>query len=104
MCRPSFLFFSLPQRTPLHCARDAEVSLALLREGADVNAVDRFRRTPLHVATDENKVRVLVARGANVNARDFQGHTPLDAASGVERAQVGRVFALWIRKRTHTSA
>ena len=44
----------------------------LLREGADVNARDRFGNTPLHEAVrreNPDVVFVLIHSGANVNAR-----------------------------------
>ena len=60
-----------------------EETLALIRNGADLNAPDRDRLTPLHWAAALGRpeaVRALIQAGADVNARDQGGGTPLDYA------------------------
>lgn len=56
--------------TPLHVAaafgNNSAVVIALLRHGADVNAVDNLHRTPLHRAINHAKmVRELLSAGAD---------------------------------------
>ena len=52
----------------------------LLREGADIAAVDTELRTPLHAACQQGHVDVatlLLGEGAPVDVRDRHGNTPL---------------------------
>jgi uncharacterized protein len=70
-------------RTPLHYAalegRFDRVQ-SLLRDGADVAAVDQQGFTPLHFACQQYRldiVDVLLGAGAPVNAVDAWGNTPL---------------------------
>ncbi|GAA4605333.1 hypothetical protein GCM10023107_71630 [Actinoplanes octamycinicus] len=65
--------------TPLHCARDGEITAVLLRHGASVDARDRQGRTPLHDA-GAAKARVLLSAGADPGSRDHHGQTPLHRA------------------------
>jgi ankyrin repeat protein len=50
----------------------------LIQRGADVNAVDDFGNTPLHVCRDLNAAKLLVKNGANLEALNKQGLNPLD--------------------------
>lgn len=71
---------------PLHSAVAAQrldISEALLRRGADVNAVQADDFTPLHEAAQNGQVamiELLLAHGANLTARKSDGQTPLDVA------------------------
>jgi len=60
--------------TPLHGAAQrglADVALALIRRGADVDARRPDRRdSPLHFAADAEVARVLIEHGADIEARD----------------------------------
>ena len=52
---------------------------ALIRAGADLEAVGRKRRRPLHIAARKGHVdcvAALVAAGADVDARDSSARTP----------------------------
>jgi len=59
---------------------------ALIRAGADVNAVDNRKETVLrHAITQYNNshlkiIRLLLESGANVHAKDSEGRTALDVA------------------------
>ena len=68
-------------KTPLHNALwSLERTKVLIRNGADVNAVDAEKRTPLHCAACKGYVdiaKVLIRNGANVNAVDGDLNTPL---------------------------
>lgn len=69
--------------TPIHVAAfcgNMEVAALLIREGANVNAIDDHRFTPLHNAAAEGHVEVvslLVSNGGSINARSEDGATPL---------------------------
>ncbi|XP_077297906.1 uncharacterized protein LOC143919454 [Arctopsyche grandis] len=71
-------------RTPLHWAvltnELEEISKLLIRNGADLNAADKFDCTPLHYAVEKSKynlTKMLIQRGAEINARDKLGRTAL---------------------------
>lgn len=71
--------------TPLHNAAwkaDEDVIMALLRNGAHVNATNNLGSTPLHLAAttgDRESVLALLTNGANPNARNNEGLTPLQS-------------------------
>ena len=64
-----------------------EIVELLLREGADVNAIQKVGGgTPLHLAAlggNFKVVELLIARGADVNAKNNEGSTPLHYAAEV---------------------
>ena len=71
--------------TPLHEAAgtaDEDVIMALLRNGAHVNATNNLGNTPLHAAAtngDRESILALLTNGANPNARNIEGLTPLQS-------------------------
>ena len=71
------------RQTPLHiAAEDGETNevTRLLKEGALMDAQDRWKRTPLHLAAESGHVGIvkeLLAAGANPNAVTKPGETPL---------------------------
>ena len=70
--------------TPLHCAKEEEVTRLLLEQGADANALEYRNRTPLHIVSEKGNVgaaRVLLEHGVDANARDVNNATPLHLAS-----------------------
>ena len=73
--------------TPLHAAvagGHVDVSLFLIRRGADVNAVDAGKHTPLHIAAEGGYlpvVEALLAQGADPHAVDAEDKTPLSRAA-----------------------
>jgi ankyrin repeat protein len=82
--------------TPLHlAARDnmAEVALAILRHGADINARDVHGNTPMMLALLQNKdglmVQYLLRNGADATTRNDLGASVFHAASfGGQNASV----------------
>ena len=61
-----------------------ETALALLEDGADVDAADNFGMTPLHGAAmigDVDVARVLLDKGADVNRQTLAGYTALHIAA-----------------------
>lgn len=76
--------------TPLHLARNAHQTKALLAAGADpnTNARDAEGVTPLHYAHDPEQIKALLAANADVNARDKRGETPLHRAYAAEQTRL----------------
>ena len=64
---------------------DEQITLLLIKNGADVNAGDLGDMTPLHFAVlngDVQIAEILIDNGANLDATDFEGNTPLHHAQG----------------------
>lgn len=79
--------------TPLHIVAawgDAEAVDALVRAGADVNAVGDRGRTPLFCTDRVEVANLLVAAGADVSHRDDQGMTIKELANVLERSDIER--------------
>lgn len=58
-------------------------ALALIKAGADVNAVGNFGYTPLHVSAfgnDSESIQMLLNAGANPRLKCAVGKTPLETA------------------------
>lgn len=73
------------QRTPLHYAAESEHNFEslciLLKNGANVNAIDLYGKTPLHSGVLREKIAFkLLEYGANFNIQDHQGWSPLHRA------------------------
>lgn len=52
-----------------------------IKNGGNVNVVNKFGMTPLHVAVQEIQpkiIRMLIENGAGINFRDLRRRTPLD--------------------------
>ena len=65
--------------------------MALIREGAEVNAKDQNHETPLHLSAmlgHTETCLVLIREGAEVNAKNVWGDTPLDDAKKHGKADV----------------
>lgn len=74
---------------------DVNEAAALLKQGAQVNAIDGTGMTPLHLATGEGHeavVRLLLERGASVNVAADGGWTPLHRAAQENREAVARLL------------
>ena len=67
--------------TPLHLAVEydqKEVVSQLIREGADVDAINDAENAPIHLAAGSKKITaMLIAAGANVNLEDENGRPAL---------------------------
>lgn len=88
-----------PGDTPLHVAvgsnADVSVLAALVRLGADVNAVNDYGETPLYVASgaeDEDAVRFLIKGGADVKRGDPDSSTPVEAAIRMDNHELARLL------------
>lgn len=68
-------------QTPLLVSLAAQTSLEvpsiLIKNGSNINAVDKEGNTVLHYACDASLVQILVESGGQVNAVNKRGHTPL---------------------------
>ena len=67
----------------------------LVKQGADVHAVDAQKRTPLVCAAMNGQIdvaRVLLGEGADVNARDSSSATPLHAAVINDHVEITKLF------------
>lgn len=87
------------ERTPLHEAAirgDIAEVRRLLREGAEIDALDGMRRTPLWLAAQYHgeTALVLLDAGAQWDLEDREGVTPVDAAADpVDRSRLEAVLA-----------
>jgi type 1 glutamine amidotransferase len=87
-----------PRLPPLHQAilrKRAEIALALMAAGADVNAVDSSQRTPVHLAV-ERKLPELIAplaqAGAKLSELDSVGWTPLHWAGAKDQLDAAKAL------------
>ncbi len=74
----------------------AQEVVSLLRDGANVNAKDRFGMMPLHHAARCGRVevvKVLIAEGADVNARAGDGCTALHFAATAAHKDIVKLLA-----------
>ncbi len=84
--------------TPLHVSSrhgDVQISLVLLRHGADIEARDDYNSTPLGKVAQGGHVElahVLLEYGADVNAQDDEGRTPLYLALKAGHLAVAQVL------------
>lgn len=72
-------------------AEEEDVSLFLVKSGADTKAKDHADKTPLHYAASggyKDVARLIFEKGADINARDKNGKTPLMLALERERKEV----------------
>ena len=69
--------------TPLHCAKNPEITKILIDNGANVDAKDNDDWTPLHIAVNKTTdiVKVLLENGAQIDTKNKDGDTPLHIAS-----------------------
>nr|XP_042903073.1 serine/threonine-protein phosphatase 6 regulatory ankyrin repeat subunit B [Parasteatoda tepidariorum] len=75
------------QVTPLHravyCAKNLDIVIELLKQGANVNAVERSMMSALHIAAYNSNqyqydlLEILIEFGGNVNCVDYKNQTPL---------------------------
>jgi ankyrin repeat protein len=75
------------KREFLHCAASSNsvgIAESLLKQGASVDALDRWKCTPLHHAVGEGHeamAMLLLKNGANPNSKNSHGITPLHIAA-----------------------
>ena len=86
------------QPSPLHLTSYwglSHTTSILVKQGADVHAVDAQNRTPLVCAAMNGQVdvaRVLLSEGADINARDSSTATPLHAAVINDHVKLTKLF------------
>ena len=74
------------KRTPLRWVAEyglTEIAIALIDNGADVNAADQDDKTPLHCAAENGRMEIalaLIEKGAKVDVANKYGDTPLRLA------------------------
>ncbi len=71
------------------------LTISLLKQGAEVNAKDKYGNTPLHKTAWCNThevVEVLLNWGAEVNAKNNRGSTPLGVAVGLNTRETAEVL------------
>jgi serine/threonine-protein phosphatase 6 regulatory ankyrin repeat subunit A len=85
--------------SPLHYAarwnNDTYIIKLLLRNGAEVDALDGNEVTPLSYAADQGRleaIRVLTAAGANIDAKDRWGRTALMRTIKAKHVQAGQLL------------
>ena len=83
---PSYKGDSIPLILAATHNKTPDILEALIKAGADVNAVDNMGRTALMRAAENNNapdiLRSLIVAGADVNAMDHSNTTPLMCAAG----------------------
>ena len=87
-------------QTPLHIAAECNqpaMCLFLLRNGAEIDALDNFGGSPLHAAaacqSKTRVIRLLLRHGANPHVRDSAGLTPLDVAKKYQHKEIENFLA-----------
>ncbi|WP_395462822.1 ankyrin repeat domain-containing protein [Wolbachia endosymbiont of Cantharis cryptica] len=78
------------EETPLHLARNAEITELLIKNGASVNEKNKYRLVPLHNAV-ECKVYIVgwsIKKMFNVIARDKDKNTPLHNDDHIDAVKV----------------
>ena len=96
---------NLTGATPLMAAAlhgHSETVLALLRNGANVNAVNNLQQSALHYAVAHGcleTIRVLITHGAHVNVESQEGETPLSIAVKMDRADIIDLLEYYHRLR-----
>jgi len=68
--------YNVTGQTPLHVAQDIRVVKILIKNGANVNAIDDMNMTPIFSKTVDLS-EVLVEAGADIHHRSKKGNTPL---------------------------
>ena len=83
--------------------RNVRYTQFLLRQGADVNAVNHYRESPLHWAVKaghENVVRALLSAGALSRAIDSESCSPLDWAREEDQTHLLPLLRIHSRARS----
>ena len=101
-----FLFFRIltyqekmdPLETLLHKAVKAgniQDVKALILNGVDINATEKFNRTPLYLAVLQNKVpivNILLQNGADPDVADSVQRTPLHGAAAFDYIEIVKML------------
>lgn len=65
----------------MNSSGDETIVSKFIKNGGNVNVVNKFSMTPLHVAVQEIKLKIvnlLIKHGAQINLLDSRGRTPLE--------------------------
>lgn len=117
--RQSLCCTDVQKMTPLHCASmfdHPEIVEYLVKEGADINALDKERRSPLLLSASRGgwrTVNSLIRAGANINLKDVNHRNVLhlvimnggrldEFAEEVQRAQSKEQIILLLNEKDNT--
>lgn len=117
--RQSLCCTDVQKMTPLHCASmfdHPEIVDYLVKEGADINALDKERRSPLLLSASRagwRTVNALIRAGANINLKDMNSRNVLhlvimnggrlnEFAEEVQKAQSKQQLIMLLNEKDNT--
>lgn len=86
---------NLDGKAPLHYAKQADVALYLLEQGANPDVADKWGKTLLHYAAkqgDSDIIALLIQKGALIDLKDEDENTPLLCAAKARNFECVRLL------------